>query len=102
MSTKGSVTPCSAPSQFQPQMSSSHVEFGTTSSPAGDHKFKGEFGFAQMKSADELKLGSVATQTIILVYCFPKSGLRRDVLSNVVMQLCTHTSCVLEQVGDPF
>jgi len=102
MSTKGSVTPCVAPSQFQPQMSSSHVEFGTTSSPAGDHKFKGEFGLAQMKSVDEEKAGSVATQTIILVYCFPKSGLRADVLSNVVMQLCTHTSCVLEQVGDPF
>jgi hypothetical protein len=83
-------------------MSSSHVELGTTSSPAGDHKFKGEFGFAQTKSADELKLGSVATQTIIVVYCFPKSGLRADVLSNVVMQLCTHTSCVVEQVADPF
>ena len=101
MSTQGSVTPCSAASQFQLQMSSSHVELGFTSSPAGDHKFKGESGFAQMKSADELKLGSVATQTIIVVYCFPKSGLRRDVLSNVVMQLCTHTSCVVEQVGNP-
>jgi len=97
MSTKGSISPCVASLQFQRQMASSHVELGFTSSPAGDHKFKGEFGFAQTKSADELKLGSVATQTIIAVYCLPKSALTLDVLVNVVMQLCTHTSCVVEQ-----
>jgi hypothetical protein len=78
-------------------MASSHVEFGTTSSPPGDHKFKGEFGFAQTKAADEEKPGSVATQIIIFVYCLPKSALTADVLSNVFMQLCTHTSCVVEQ-----
>jgi hypothetical protein len=74
---------------------------GTTSRPAGDHKFKGEFGFAQTKSADEEKAGSFATQTIITVYCRPKSALIADVLLNVVMQLCTHTSCVLEQPANP-
>jgi len=93
--------PCVASSQFQSQIFCSHVELGTTSVPAGDHKFKGEFGFAQTKSADEEKAGSVATQTIISVYCRPKSALTADVLSNVVMQLWTHTSCVVEQVGDP-
>jgi hypothetical protein len=82
-------------------MSSSHVELGTTSRPAGDHKFKGEFGFAQTKSADEEKAGSFATQTIIVVYCRPKSGLILDVLVNVVMQLCTQTSCVVEQPTNP-
>lgn len=71
------------------------------SRPAGDHKFKGEFGFAQTKSADEEKAGSVATQTIIAVYCFPKSGLTLDVLVNVVMQLCSHTVSVVEQPANP-
>jgi hypothetical protein len=78
-------------------MASSHVELGFTSSPAGDHWFKGEFGFAQTKSADEEKLGSVATQTIIAVYCRPKSGLTAEVLLKVVVQFDTHTSCVVEQ-----
>ena len=86
-----------ASSQFQRQMASSHVELGFTSSPAGDHWFKGEFGFAQTKSADEEKLGSVATQTIIAVYCRPKSGLTAEVLLKVVVQFDTHTSCVVEQ-----
>jgi hypothetical protein len=82
-------------------MSSSHVELGTASTPAGDHKFNGEFGFAQRKSADEEKAGSFATQTIIVVYCFPKSGLTAEVLSNVFIQLVTHTSCVVEQPVNP-
>jgi hypothetical protein len=40
-------------------------------------------------------------QTIISVYCRPKSGLTLDVLTNVVMQLCTHTSYVVEQPSNP-
>jgi hypothetical protein len=78
-------------------MASSHVELGTVSRPAGDHKFRGEFGFAQTKAVDDENAGSVATQIIILVYCLPKSALTADVLSNVVMQLCSHTASVVEQ-----
>jgi hypothetical protein len=93
--------PCVASPQFQEQMASSHVELGTTSVPAGDHKFKGEFGFAQTKAADVAKAGSVATQTIISVYCRPKSALTADVLSNVFRQLCSHTASVVEQPARP-
>jgi hypothetical protein len=100
MSTQGSIFPCVASLQFHSQASSLHgvsAERSTT----GDHKFKGEFGFAHLKPADVAKNGSFATQTIITVYCRPKSGLTADVLSNVVMQLCTHTSVVVEQVSNP-
>jgi outer membrane biosynthesis protein TonB len=44
----------------------------------------------------------VATQTIISVYRVPKLGLILEVLVNVVMQSCTHTSVVLLQVAAPF
>ena len=98
MSTKGSIFPCVASLQFHAQASSLHgvsAERSTT----GAHKFKGEFGFAQAKPADVAKNGSFATQTIITVYCRPKSGLTADVLSNVVMQLWTHTSVVVVHLG---
>ena len=100
MSTQGSMFPCVASPQFQSQASSLHGVLAGRST-TGDHKFKGEFGFAHLKPADVAKNGSFATQTIITVYCRPKSGLTLDVLSNVVMQLCTHTSVVVEQVSNP-
>jgi hypothetical protein len=99
MSTKGSIFPCVASLQFQKQASSLHGVLAERST-TGDHKFKGEFGFAQAKPADVAKNGSFATQTIITVYCRPKSGLTADVLSNVVMQLWTHTSVVVVQSGN--
>jgi hypothetical protein len=43
----------------------------------------------------------VATQTIMSVYIRPKSALTADVLSNVAMQLCSHTVVVVEQVSNP-
>jgi hypothetical protein len=35
------------------------------------------------------------------VYCRPRSALTADVLSNVAMQLCSHTVVVVEQVANP-
>jgi hypothetical protein len=35
------------------------------------------------------------------VYCRPKSGLTADVLSYVVMQFCSHSVVVVEQLGNP-
>ncbi|HJX53763.1 MAG TPA: hypothetical protein VJ801_13435, partial [Polyangia bacterium] len=61
--------------------------------------FKARSGFAQTKSEDEVKL--VATQIIISLYIRPKSGLTANVLWNVVMQLCSHTAVVVEQVSNP-
>jgi len=87
-----------ASSQFQKQASALHGVLAERST-TGDHKFKGEFGFAQAKPADVAKNGSFATQTIIAVYSRPNPGLTLDVLSNVVMQLWTHTSVVVEQLG---
>jgi hypothetical protein len=63
--------------------------------------FKARSGFAQVKPADVAKYGSFATQTIMFVYCVPKSALIADVLSNVVMQLCSHTASVVEQPVNP-
>ena len=94
MSTQGSIFPSVASSQFQLQMSCSQSESGP-----GDHLFKARSGFAQTKSADEVKL--VAMQIIMAMYCGPKSGSIRDVLSYVVMQLCSHSVVVVEQVGNP-
>jgi hypothetical protein len=96
MSTQGSIFPSVASSQFQLQMSCSQSESGP-----GDHLFKARSGFAQTKSADEANFGLVATQIIMSVYCRPRSALTADVLSNVVMQLCSHTVLVVEQVANP-
>jgi hypothetical protein len=96
MSTQGSIFPCVASPQFQSQICCSHVESGP-----GDHKFKGEFGFAQTKPSAELNIGSLATQIIITLYIRPKSALTADVLSNVVMQLCSHTAVVVVQSANP-
>ena len=96
MSTKGSIFPVVPSMQFQSQMSCSQSESGP-----GDHLFKARSGFAQTKAADEANFGLVATQTIIAVYCRPKSGLTLDVLSNVVRQFCSHTAGVVEQVSNP-
>jgi hypothetical protein len=72
----------------------------------GDHLFKGAsggVGLAQTKSADEVKL--VAMQIIMAVYCPPKSSLNLGpsalVFSYVVMQFCSHSVVVVEQVGNP-
>ena len=100
MSTQGSMSPCVASLQFQSQICCLHGEL-IDGSTTGDHKFKGEFGFAQTKPADVANAGSFATQTIISVYCRPKSALTKDVLSNVVMQLCSHTASVVEQPDNP-
>ena len=96
MSTQGSIFPSVASSQFQLQMSCSQSESGP-----GDHLFKARSGFAQTKSADEANFGLVATQIIMSVYCRPRSALTADVLSNVAMQLCSHTVVVVEQVANP-
>ena len=100
MSTQGSMSPCVASLQFQSQICCLHGEL-IDGSTTGDHKFKGEFGFAQTKPADVENAGSVATQTIISLYCRPKSELTAYVLSNVVMQLCSHTASVVEHPDNP-
>jgi hypothetical protein len=68
-------------------------------STTGDHLFKARSGFAQTKSADEVKL--VAMQIIIAVYCVPKYGWIALVLLYVVMQFCSHSVVVVEQAGNP-
>ena len=40
-------------------------------------------------------------QIIISLYCRPKSSSIAEVLSNVVMQFCSHSVVVVEQVGNP-
>jgi hypothetical protein len=67
----------------------------------GDHLFKARSGFAQTKSAAVANFELFAMQIIIIVYCRPKEGLTADVLSNVVMQLCSHTVVVVEHVSNP-
>jgi hypothetical protein len=100
MSTQGSIFPVVPSVQFQSQICCLHGE-SVEGSTTGDHLFKARSGFAQVKLEAEAKFGSVATQTIISVYIRPKSGLTLDVLSNVVMQLCSHTVVVVEQPANP-
>ena len=98
MVTQGSKFPAVASLQFQSQISCLHGE-RVLASTRGVHLFKARSGFAQVKPAEVAKLGSLATQSIMTVYCLPKSVWTAVVLSNVVMQLCTHTSSVVAQVS---
>jgi hypothetical protein len=100
MSTQGSKFPSVPSLQFQSQISVLHGDI-TLASTTGDHLFKARSGFAQVKPADVAKAGSLATQTIMTVYCFPKSALTAYVLSYVFIQLCSHTASVVEQRANP-
>jgi hypothetical protein len=100
MSTQGSKFPSTPSPQFQSQISALHGESAARST-TGDHLFKARSGFAQVKPEAEEKYGSFATQIIIFVYLCPKFGLTLDVLVNVVMQLCSHTSVAVEQPANP-
>jgi hypothetical protein len=100
ISTQGSKFPSVLSLQFQSQISCLHGEIRLAST-TGDHLFKARSGFAQVKPADVAKAGSFATQTIMTVYCRPKSALTAYVLSYVLTQLCSHTASVVEQVANP-